>query len=165
MTIFEVFGSAEEAASSFLAGVAFGTVLVLASASAILAWADRRWGKQYWESAAALSITVIIVVVWTSYGMNFGRFIAAQVAPDGAHLHFAGPSGRDLFIASDSVETVLFGLPGKSNRQCYIRILLKSGESYRSVTFDREAGACKQLMREINQVLSPPAQAVMKGTT
>lgn len=106
--------------------------------------------RPYIKPIGAASLVAAVVVAWVWYSTTFGRFVAAETLPSGIYLHFDGPMAKNLLVPREAIDTVLFGLPGKSNRKCYIKIRLKSGESYRSVTFDSDLEACKQLRLNLN---------------
>ncbi len=127
-------------------------ILVMAALVLLLAWDRKR--RLYLQPAIALALAGIVVVAWGSYSASYARFIVAEVKDSELRLGFAGPFARELPVSPASIETVLFGSPGKSNRQCYIKIVLKTGDSYRSSTLDEEPGACKKLRRELLEALA-----------
>lgn len=152
-TLLQAFSTADEQKASFNNDIAAGfTVIFLMAVFLMLfAWIGRR--KQYLKPAALLALAGFLIVGWDAYSGSYGRFFEAQVQGSELRLRFAEPLAKDVSLPADSVDTALSGSPGKSNRQCYVRVVLKSGGSYRSATLDKEFAACKKLGQDLLQAL------------
>lgn len=132
--------------------VGAGVTLVMAGAFLLLARSQGR--KLYLWPVVLLAMVALLVVAWRSYDATYARFIEADVSTSGLRLRFAGANVKDVTIYPGAIDSVSFGLPGKSDRQCYIRVLLKNGDSYRSSVIDQKPADCKKLRQEIVQALA-----------
>ncbi|WP_028102760.1 hypothetical protein [Pseudoduganella violaceinigra] len=149
----QFFARPNELADSFSRSVTIGLIAIILMGAVVLlaAWSRRR--KWYLKPAMAMGFIGLFLVAWGAYSATYARFIEAEVRSSGLRLRFAGPFAKDLTVAPDAVADVLFGTPGKSHRQCYIRISLKSGASYSSPPLAMELEQCKALRRKLAQAL------------
>jgi hypothetical protein len=159
--IVESFETAGSVTSSFVSGICVGTFVVLLVAAAFLLGVGGPGRKKFLKPIAGLSVACILAISASSYFTTFSRFIAMEAGANGIRLQFAGSFGQEVFIRPDEISDVLFGLPGKSDRQCYVKIQLKSGRSYRRTSFNRKIDACKQLRQDIFQMLRPDRKALL----
>lgn len=140
------FTTAEAVAAAVREGLAFSAIVTVVMAVTAM-WVARgsasRLGlKTVCMSSMALFACLVGVVYWSSYG----RFIAADVSASEVKLRYAGPFGREVVLPREAIETVLFGLPGKTSfGGCYIRIQQTTGESHRSSTLNGQAEMCKSI--------------------
>lgn len=157
-TMLQEFSTADDLKSSFNSDIAagFAVIFFMAAAAMLFAWIGRR--KEYVKPTAALAVAGFAIVGWSAYSASYARFFEVEVQGAQLKLKFAGPLAKEVLVSSDAIDTVLSGSPGKFNRQCYVRIVLKSGGSYRSVLLDQEYAACKGISRDILQMLRSKTQ-------
>ena len=67
---------------------------------------------------------------------------------------YVGRLGKQVVVPNGEVDSIRFGSTGKSSRGCYVRIMLKSGNSYRSATLDNQLDTCKTLRLQMLAALS-----------
>jgi hypothetical protein len=89
-----------------------------------------------------------------TYSGTYGNFISAEVDKSGVQLKYVGPFGGQVDLPREEIETVLFGLPGKTLHSCYIRIQQKSGKSNKSVTQYVNAEVCKSMRIQMLSILA-----------
>ncbi|MBK7616641.1 MAG: hypothetical protein IPJ08_20080 [Burkholderiales bacterium] len=94
-----------------------------------------------WMATAAISIAL----VRSSY---LSEFTESSIQGHQVTLRFANQAGRTTIIPAKDVRDVLFGLPDKGSRTCYIRLELKDGTSFRSVAKKMPSESCKALRSE-----------------
>lgn len=145
----EIFAAAEQATGAFLSGILAGVLAVLVMACVLLAglWDAHR--RLYIKPVATFALAAIGCVATVVYLTTVDRFVEVHRAGSVLELHYAGPFARKVFVERDSIDTVLFGTTGKSPRPCYIRIVLKSQQSYRSASLNADVTACKRIRGEI----------------
>lgn len=88
------------------------------------------------------------------YSSSYGEFASAEVNESEIKLLYVGPFGGEVILPRESIQTILFGLPGKMGQHCYLRIQQKSGKSHRSGTRPMAAEACKNMRVQIMSILS-----------
>ena len=152
----QTFGTSSEVFGVFIADVVCCAVVLLVVV-VLLVWCQRRNGS--WRPVAALALAGFSVVAWSLYNSTYGHFIEAEAADTGLRLRFAGLMRRDVTIFPEAIDTVLFGLPGKSNHQCYFRVVLKNGDSFRSSEIDLAAAECKKLRQQMLLALAGERRA------
>ncbi len=151
--MFRVLKDSSEATNEFITGLLIGCEVMLVLLVIILALAWDRKRKFYAGPLAMLVFTGIVLLVWNTYRETYACFNAIDVSGTGLRLRFDGPFAREVVVSPGAIDSVLFGLPGKSNRQCFIRVVLRNGDNYRSTTFDQPAAQCKELRQGIVQAL------------
>lgn len=88
------------------------------------------------------------------YSSSYGEFASAEVNESEIKLLYVGPFGREVILPRESIQTILFGLPGKMGQHCYLRIQQKSGQSHRSGRRPMATEACKTMRLQIMTILS-----------
>ena len=145
----EIFAAADEVTGAFLSGISAGVLAVLVMACVLLAglWDAHR--RLYIKSVTVFALAAIVCVAVAVYLITFDRFVEVRKVGPVLELHYAGPFAHKVFVERDSIDTVLFGTTGKSPRPCYIRIVLKSQQSYRSASMDADVATCKRIRGEM----------------
>lgn len=147
------FASSEAVFESFMEAVVLGVAVVsVMGATAFLGLVGRRKVFAVRVAGGLIFVGAASVLV-IAYFSNYGRFTSAEVSSSGAKLVYPGPLGKEVFVPNASVKNVLFGLPGKTERKCYLRFEETTGESHRSVTVNRKKEECKILKSEISEIL------------
>ena len=148
------FTSAESVALAFHDGVAYSAGIILAmmigAAIASRSLPSKLSLKWVW-SLASIAFALCIAL---DYSSSYGYFVSAEVNESDIKLLYVGPFGHEVILPRASIQTILFGLPGKMGQHCYIRIQQKSGGSHRSGTRSMPAEACKNLRVQIMTILS-----------
>ncbi|MDI1245934.1 MAG: hypothetical protein PSV24_11080 [Rhodoferax sp.] len=145
----ETFAATTDVTRAFVFGVSAGALTVCLMAGVVLAglWDAQR--QLYLKSVAAFALLAVGSVACVTYFVTFGRFVAARTTGSMLELRYAGPLARSVLIERGEIDAVLFGTTGKSARPCYIKVILKSRESYRSATLDAEVATCKRIRSEM----------------
>ncbi|HOZ66622.1 MAG TPA: hypothetical protein PLH13_04220 [Burkholderiaceae bacterium] len=102
--------------------------------------------------ATEIMITGFVIyfaIVVVSFFDTYSEFVSAKIESTGVDLIYVGPYGREVNISRERIETVLFGIPGKSIGKCYLKIVEKSGKSRRSSTFTATPEVCKNMRADV----------------
>lgn len=150
----ESFATPAENAEAFLNALAAGGLVVIGISLVALLLSSDSFEKVHVKPVATVAFAGFACVLWIAHASTFAHFIAAEATPSGIRLQFVGPFEQDVFLARGTIDAVLFGALGKSNRSCYLKVLSKSGESYRSVTLDKEVRMCKRLRIKILEAMA-----------
>jgi hypothetical protein len=148
------FSSAEAVTNAFREDVLTGAVVVIAMVIAAIVISRTATARLRLKTILGAGSLVFAAIGVNSYGSTYGCFVSADVTPAGMTLRYTGPQARDVFVPRETVDTVLFGLPGKAEGKCYLRVLQKSGTGYRSATLPMRAEPCKALRSQILSTLS-----------
>lgn len=147
------FTTSEAVSADFYETVLLGAVVAFIMAMTALLCSREKRPILSVRTISVVGLVGFGCVVSVAYFSTYDRFIRAQVDNTGIKLVYSGPFGKEVTIPRNSIENVLFGLPGKTNRQCYIRVLQHTGESYRSATVVKQSEACKSLRADISAKL------------
>ncbi len=150
----ESFSTAIEISEAFFASITVGAAVVLVMAVLVLLLSWDHYRKFYVIRVGLAATVGLACALWGAYASTFGCFVAAEVSGSELRLLYVGPFRKEVTISGDSVDSVLFGTPGKSNYPCYIKITTKSGDSYRSTTRNEELSSCKKLRMQILRALA-----------
>ncbi|MFO1262040.1 MAG: hypothetical protein U1E84_01665 [Rhodoferax sp.] len=147
------FGTAAEISTAFAGALTYGGLVVLIGAGVVglLAWDQSR--KVPLRLISVLALVAFIAAASIAYETTAARFFALETKGSQLLLRFAGPFSREVLLSGRDVQTVLFGMPGKSDRNCYIRVVLKSGSSYRSSDRYDPVKVCQGLRLQILNAL------------
>lgn len=148
------FTSAESVALAFHDGVTYSAGIILAmmigAAIASRSLPSKLNLKWVW-SLGGIAFALCLAL---NYSSSYGEFASAEVNESEIKLLYVGPFGREVTLPRGSIQTILFGLPGKMGQHCYLRIQQKSGQSHRSGTRPMAAEACKNMRLQIMTILS-----------
>ena len=148
------FSSPEALAQAFREGLAFSAIVTVAIAAVALLVARSQTLPVGAGSILGLGAIVFSCLVALSYSSTYGCFVGAEVNESGIKLQYVGPFGGDVLVPRETVEAVLFGLPGKSAGNCYVRVRQRSGKSFRSATVSLRPDSCKNLRTQLLAALS-----------
>ncbi|MDA8456727.1 hypothetical protein M4R22_18355 [Acidovorax sp. GBBC 3334] len=136
--------------------------MVVAGSAAVVGMLDRRGhGPPLFglPTLAALALCAWGIAAAVSYFGTVARFSALEVRAGTVRVHYgAGPFARSVSMPSDDVQHVLSGQPGKGTYPrgpCYLRLVLRSGETHRSAP-TQAATDCKQLRGDIARAVRAP---------
>jgi len=146
------FGSAEDVAQVYHYDLrTFALLGVLAFLLAI--YRGTRDGHGAWRDGIGIGLGAGLLVFLGGFGisryLHASQFIAADVSAERVILSFGTDTGRDIRIARNELDSVLYGLPGKYNRACYLRFTMKSGDTYRSMAVPSRSNVCARYREEI----------------
>jgi len=104
--------SQSEASGDSVQGVTLSTILAIALAARV----SRDHDKAIHLKPITLgAFIVFLVLAYETYCSTLGGFVRIEI--NGTHVlrQYAGPFSRRLLLPWDTIETVLFGIPGRSN--------------------------------------------------
>lgn len=148
------FSSPEAVAQTFCEGMARSAIVVFALVIAGLLAARSKILPVSVGLIVGLGVFVFSGLVTLTYSSTYGCFVGAEATESGIKLQYIGPLGGDVLVLRETVEAVLFGLPGKRPGNCYIRVQQRSGQSFRSATISLQPDSCKNLRTQMLAVLS-----------
>lgn len=128
--------------------------MVLALAVGGVLDSRRRSPTLSFSSVCTVAAAALVGVIAFSHWSAYDQFVQAEVTRADVKLLYVGRFGKQVVVTHEEVETIRFGSIGKSNQGCYIRILLKSGDSYRSATLNNQLDTCKSLRVQMLTALS-----------
>jgi hypothetical protein len=145
------FVSPNEIADAFHSGIMFNAVMVMpmAAVAALISLSEPIPLIRI-KSIGILGIVIFSCLSGFTYSSTFGDFINAELSMTEIKLQYAGPFGGTMTLPLEKVENVLVG-SGKTQYGCYIRIVHKSGKTYKSNYLYKQVETCR-LMRQ--QILS-----------
>jgi hypothetical protein len=148
------FSSPEAVAQAFHGGMLVSTIVVFVMAASAVMISRGTPPQVSFKSIGGLAAIAFIGLGAFTYSSTYGCFMAADVTGSGIRLQYAGPLVGETFVPRETIETVLFGLPGKTPGSCYIRVQQRSGKSFRSATLPMQADACKLIRTQMLAALS-----------
>lgn len=149
-TVIWRFATPAEVHASLLSGVSVGFSIVFVMAAVVLAGLCDSYRRLYVGPVAAVALVAFACVVWAEYFFTFDRFVALQYTSSVLELQYSGPLAKIVVLKPDVVAAVLWGSEGKTGfGPCHIKVVVKSGESYRREAIARSDAACRRLRDDI----------------
>ena len=148
------FTSAESVAQAFHDGIVYSAGIILAMIIGAVIASRTLPSKLSLKWVWGMGSIAFAFCLALDYSSSYGEFISAEVNESEIKLLYVGPFGGEVILPRESIQTILFGLPGKFGQSCYIRIHQKSGSSHLSGTRRMPAEACKEIRAQIMATLS-----------
>lgn len=152
----EVFADAAAMSADFAQTLAWWSAFVVIGV-AVLWLADRgRPSALTLRASASLGAVLLGAISLAVYSNTVANFAAITVHGNVVSLAYPAPYARTVAIPAQEVQHVLVGLPGKRSyptTQCYIKLVLRSGDSHRSAAREQTLESCKQLRIVIERTL------------
>lgn len=147
------FTSAESVTLAFHDGIAYSAGIVLAMMIGAAIASRTLPSKLNLKWVGILSCIAFALCLAMDYASSYGEFASAEVNESEIKLLYVGPFGGEVILPRESIQTILFGLPGKIGHRCNLRIRQKSGQSHRSGTRLMPSEACKNMRVQIMSIL------------
>lgn len=143
MTMLLTFASEAEIGHAFLISMAWGALVVVITTVLMTLSLEGTKSEIRRSTGVLLGCLFYLLFGLLTYREQYGSFTAAEVDARSVTLQHAGSYFRPLRIESGQIVAIESGHPGKGEiTQCYLNLVLSSGEHHRSAqssTADCEA--------------------------
>jgi hypothetical protein len=144
-----IFATSDFIAADFKASLwtAFFVLLAMAVTAYILAIENPTVLRL--KSIGYLTLFIACGMSLSSYSATYGLFIKSEMIESKIGLTYAGFFGDKKIILKDKLETILVGTPRRNDRGCYVKIILISGDTYKSALLNERATVCREIRNEM----------------
>lgn len=81
-----------------------------------------------------IAVSIFLYVKHVSCVSSLDDFVSVDASSQQVRLTLADPERTPIWIQRDEISDLRYGVPYRSSRLCYLRVELRTGDSYQSAT-------------------------------